>query len=183
MQPAFVWTSTKNEWNAQNAMRSRAFRPSTPRTLITRVLTICQVQLTQSTTLKQKRVDLRSLSPALPNLWLLLVLQSNLSSPIIWTPLYYGQFVWSQKCQKSYIPYLYNTDTSVKRTLGSVPLLSVLQGFDCTSYVALGIEKVINFIMHKQTLPSSPKRFDVDAGVLIGEKGLFSSFKPEIKPE
>ena len=26
--------------------------------------------------------------------------------------IYYGQFVWSQKCQKSYIPYLYNTDTS-----------------------------------------------------------------------
>ena len=25
--------------------------------------------------------------------------------------LYNGQFVWSQKCQKSYIPYLYNTDT------------------------------------------------------------------------
>ena len=45
---------------------------------------------------------------------------------IIWTPLYYGQFVWSQKCQKSYIPYLYNMDTSVKRTLGSVPLVSIL---------------------------------------------------------
>ena len=38
---------------------------------------------------------------------------------IIRTPLYYGQFVWSQKSQKSYIPYLYNTDTPVKRTLGS----------------------------------------------------------------
>ena len=42
------------------------------------------------------------------------------------TPLYYGQFVWSQKCQKSYIPYLYNTDTSVKRTLGA---LSIQQKF------------------------------------------------------
>ena len=41
------------------------------------------------------------------------------------TPLYYGQFVLSQKCQKSYIPYLYNTDTSVKRTIGFVPLMSV----------------------------------------------------------
>ena len=49
------------------------------------------------------------------------------------TPLYYGLFVWSQKCQKSYIPYLYNTDTSVKRTLGSVPLLSVLKRFDCNA--------------------------------------------------
>ena len=46
-------------------------------------------------------------------------------------PLYCGQFVWSQKCQTSYIPYLYNTDTSVKRTLGSVPLVSVLKRFDC----------------------------------------------------
>ena len=45
---------------------------------------------------------------------------------IIRTPLYYGQFVLSQKCQKSYIPYLYNTATSVKRTLSSVPLVSVL---------------------------------------------------------
>ena len=55
-------------------------------------------------------------------------IQSNLS---LRTPLYYGQFVWSQKCQKSYIPYLYNTDTSVKRTLGSVPLVPVLERFDC----------------------------------------------------
>ena len=50
---------------------------------------------------------------------------------IIRTPLYYGQFVLSQKCQKSYIPYLYNTATSVKRTLSSVPLVSVLKRFDC----------------------------------------------------
>ena len=33
------------------------------------VFTIYQVNLTQSTTLEQKRLDLRSLSPALPNLW------------------------------------------------------------------------------------------------------------------
>ena len=46
---------------------------------------------------------------------------------------YYGQFVWSQKSQKSYIPYLYNTETSVKRTLGSVPLVSVLKSFDCNT--------------------------------------------------
>ena len=55
-------------------------------------------------------------------------LQSNLS---LRTPLYYGQFVWSQKCQKSYISYLYNTDTSARWTLGSVPLVSVLKRFDC----------------------------------------------------
>ena len=33
--------------------------------------------------------------------------------------IYYGPFVWSQKSQKSYIPYLYNTDAPVKRTVGS----------------------------------------------------------------
>ena len=49
------------------------------------------------------------------------------------TPLYYGQFVWSQKCQKSFIPYLYNTDSSVRRTIGSVPLLSVWMVFTVTS--------------------------------------------------
>ena len=67
-----------NEWNAQNLIWSRVFRPSTPRNLIGRVLTICQVKLTQGTALEQnpgeqKRLDLRSLSPALRNLWLLLV--------------------------------------------------------------------------------------------------------------
>ena len=54
-----------------------------------------------------------------------------MGTSIILTPLYYGQFIWSQKCQKSYIPYLYNMDTSVKRTLGSVPLVCVLKRFDC----------------------------------------------------
>ena len=39
---------------------------------------------------------------------------------------------FGQKCQNSYIPYLYHTDTSVKRTIGSVPLVSVLKRFDCT---------------------------------------------------
>ena len=55
-------------------------------------------------------------------------LRSNLS---LRTPFYYGQFVWFQKCQKSYVPYLCNKDTSVKRTLGSVPLVFVIKRFDC----------------------------------------------------
>ena len=59
-------------------------------------------------------------------MWLL---QSNLwlltDTYIVRTPLYHRQFVWSQKCQKSYIPYLFNTYTSVNWTLGSVPLASV----------------------------------------------------------
>ena len=59
------------------------------------------------------------------------------------TPLFNGQFVWSQKCQKSYIPYLYNTDTSVKRTIGSVPLVSVLKRFDCTFQMASDLIHVI----------------------------------------
>ena len=48
---------TKNERNAQNALWSRADRPSTPLTLTTSVLTICHVKLTQSTALEQKRLD------------------------------------------------------------------------------------------------------------------------------
>ena len=44
------------------------------RILITRVLTIYQVKLTQSTALEQKRFDILSLSPALPKLRLLLVI-------------------------------------------------------------------------------------------------------------
>ena len=79
MWPAFVWTSTKNEWNAQNAIWSPAFGLSNPRNLITRVLTLCHVKLTQSTLLEQKRFNLRSLLPALRNLWLLL----KLDSPIL----------------------------------------------------------------------------------------------------
>ena len=66
---------TKNERNTQNAIWSRVDRPSTPRTLITNVLTICHVKLTQSTALEQKRLDLRSLSSALSNLYYLLVWQ------------------------------------------------------------------------------------------------------------
>ena len=61
-EPAFVWNSL------------HAFGPSITRNLITRVLTICQVKLTESTALKQKRFDLRSLSPALCNLRSLLFL-------------------------------------------------------------------------------------------------------------
>ena len=56
------------------------FGLSTARYLIKGVLTVktsvCQVKLRQSgqsTVLEQKRLDLRSLSPTLPNLWLLRV--------------------------------------------------------------------------------------------------------------
>ena len=48
--------------------------PSTSCNLITRVLTVYHVKLTQNTALQQKCFDLQSLSPALPNLWLLLVI-------------------------------------------------------------------------------------------------------------
>ena len=46
----------------------------TERNLITRVLTNCHMKRTQSTAIEQKRFDLRSLSPALCNLCLLLVI-------------------------------------------------------------------------------------------------------------
>ena len=62
MWQAFVWTSSENERNAQNAIWSRAFGLFFTRNLITRVLTICHVQLPQSI----------MMSPALRNLWLLL---------------------------------------------------------------------------------------------------------------
>ena len=48
-----------------------------------------------------------------------------MDTSIVQTPLDYGEFIWFQKCQKSHMPYLYNTDTPVKRTLGSVRLVSV----------------------------------------------------------
>ena len=86
------------------------------------------------------------------------VLQSNVSS---WTPLYYRQFVSSQKCPKSYIPYLYNTDTSVKRTLGSVPLLSVLKRLDCSHKITK--------LRAECLLPSVVK--NLCGGLIIYEKG------------
>ena len=73
MWPAFVWTSTKNVWNAQNALWSRAFGLSITRKLIARIVTICYLKLSQSTALEQKRFEVRLLSPAFHNLWLLLV--------------------------------------------------------------------------------------------------------------
>ena len=71
--------------------------------------------------------------------------QSNLSlrTPQYWHP----SIIWSQKCQKSYIPYFYNTDTSVKRTLGSVPLVSVLKRFDCLNYSTSFINKIVCWIL------------------------------------
>ena len=66
---SFVWTSTNNEWNVQNAIWSHAFGPSVTRYVITRVLTIYYLKLNkQGTALVQRRFDLGSLSPALPNL-------------------------------------------------------------------------------------------------------------------
>ena len=67
--PAFVWISTRNEWNAQNAIWSHAFGFAVSRNLITHVLTIPHVKLTQSRMMEQKSFVLRSLSPALRNLW------------------------------------------------------------------------------------------------------------------
>ena len=61
-------------------------------------------------------------------------------TPIIRTPLYYGQFVWSHKCQESY-----HTDTSVKRTFGSVPFVSVLKRFDCGKNVLVVYQLLVKF--------------------------------------
>ena len=75
----------------QKAIWTRAFRPSTPRNLITHILTICYVKPTQRTALEQKRFDLRSLSPALRNLWLLLVVLVEYCS-WNWTKCWYTGF-------------------------------------------------------------------------------------------
>ena len=100
MQPAFVWTSSKKEWNPHNAIWSRAFRLSITRNLIKRVLTTPLVKLTQRTlghpVMEQKRFDPRSLPSALRNLWLLLVLNSNflcVSCPSASLALQHGGFV------------------------------------------------------------------------------------------
>ena len=45
MQPAFVWISTKNEWNLHNTIWSGMFGPSITRNLIMHVLTICHMKL------------------------------------------------------------------------------------------------------------------------------------------
>ena len=70
--PAFVWTSTKNGKHRTQFNHTRLVLLLTSN-LITRDLTICHVKLMQSTALEEKRFDLRSLSPALRNPWLLLV--------------------------------------------------------------------------------------------------------------
>ena len=45
---------------------------------------------------------------------------------------------------KSYIPNLYNTNTSVNRTLSSVPFVLILKRFDCISSVTQdGVRKVV----------------------------------------
>ena len=52
----------------------RTFGPFITGNLITRFLTIYHVNRTESIALEQERFDPRSLSPALRNLWLLLML-------------------------------------------------------------------------------------------------------------
>ena len=71
-----------------------------------------------------------------------------------------------------------------KNTSLSMQIFLLITYYFLTSYVAFNTETIINFIMHKQTLPSSTKHFwTCDAGVLLGDKGLFPFFEPEIKPD
>ena len=82
---SLVWTSTKNEWNASNTIHDHARSDLPSLLLIARVLIIYHAKLAQSTALQKKRFDLRSLSPALHNLWLLLVLAIQLK---LWAVLF-----------------------------------------------------------------------------------------------
>ena len=54
-------------------------------------------------------------------------------------------------------PYgqLYNTDTSPKRTLGSVPLVSVLKRFDSTSlfYHRIAVLRISSFLSYIRAFP------------------------------
>ena len=72
VMPALVGLPLRMNGMQRTLMCSRAFGTSISRNLITRVLTIYHVKLTRSTVFAQKRFDLRSMSPALRNLWLLL---------------------------------------------------------------------------------------------------------------
>ena len=90
---------------------------------------------------------------------------------IIRTPLYYGQFVLSQKCQKSYIPYLYNTATSVKRTLSSVPLVSILKRFDCSKKICIFRKDLTydfgqKFLDYKNVIFTQSKNLHFSKGVI-----------------
>lgn len=53
----------------------------------------------------------------------------------IQAPLYWQQFTCTQRKQISYNLYIYNTDTSMKWTFSSGPLVSVLEKFDCIIYL------------------------------------------------
>ena len=121
MYSALVWTSTKNECNAQNAIWSRAFGPSITRNLITRFLTICHVKRSQRTALEQKRFDLRSLSPALRNLWLLLVITLK------------------------FLCYLYSFDHRFKEILN---FLKLYNSYSATAYALLDFTNIYETILN-----------------------------------
>ena len=86
-----------------NAISSPAFRPSTPRNLIRRVLAMCHVKLTQSTALERKRFDRPSLSSALRNLWLLLVLRGLFLFYLRDNSVWWGQCL--ELRSRSFIPF------------------------------------------------------------------------------
>lgn len=54
---------------------------------------------------------------------------------IIQAPLCWQQFTCTQRKQISHNLYIYNTDTSMKWTFSSGPLVSVLEKFDCIIYL------------------------------------------------
>ena len=55
---SFVWTSTKNGWNSTKAICDHARSDLGTCNVITRVLIIYHVKVTQSTAIEQKRFDL-----------------------------------------------------------------------------------------------------------------------------
>ena len=56
---------------------------------------------------------------------------SRYSGTSLATPLYYGQFTCSLRDQNPYKAYFSKTDTSIMQTLIPVPLVSIIERFNC----------------------------------------------------
>ena len=99
------WTSTKNEQNVQNAVRSCAFRPFITLILIMGVLTICHMKLTQSSAMASTLTfDCCRLHSS--NLQLLLVIMVLIQ----WNPYWYFIFI---KYTRFYQSYMYDLNQGV----------------------------------------------------------------------
>ena len=84
-------------------------------------------------------------------------MQWNISLRI---PLYYGQFTWSLRDWDTYKAYFSKTDTSIIRTLISVPLVSVIKRFDCLCafWNTRKLKELVNRSPSQQSPPPPPSK-------------------------